>query len=105
MRGAGLLPGAAAWNSGLPDASQLGSPYRIQTYDHRLHNAVVRNGSLWTVHTAGLPANGEIESAAITRVAGPTLTDGPWNGVVLSPRVTISRMCTPSVMPFASTVW
>ena len=38
-------------------------------------------------------------------VAGPTVTRGSWYGVRLTPRVTISRTCTPSpCMPLASSV-
>lgn len=41
-------------------------------------------------------------SAIITTVAGPTVARGSWYGVALTPRVTISRTCTPSVIRLAS---
>ena len=43
-------------------------------------------------------------SAMITTVAGPTVTRGSWYGVDFTPRVTISRTCTPSVMSLARSV-
>ena len=40
----------------------------------------------------------------MTTVAAVTTTRGSWYGVDRTPRVTISRTCTPSVMPLASIV-
>ena len=40
----------------------------------------------------------------ITTVAGPIVTRGSWYGVLFTPRVTISRMCTPSRMSLARNV-
>ena len=38
-------------------------------------------------------------------IVGPhRLSDGCWNGLAFTPRVTISRQCTSVVMPFASAV-
>ena len=41
---------------------------------------------------------GSLCSAMITTVAGPMVMRGSWYGVDFTPRVTISRMCTPSVI-------
>src|SRR4051812_34681970 len=48
--------------------------------------------------------SGSLCSAMITTVAGPTVTRGSWYGVRLTPRVTMSRTCTPSVMSLARSV-
>ena len=51
-------PVAGTWADTLPDAPQLGTAARLQTNDARIMNAVIRNGSLWACHTAGMPAAG-----------------------------------------------
>ena len=50
------------------------------------------------------PSAAALCSAAITMVGLPTVNVGFWYGVDLRPRVTISRMCTPSCISLASTV-
>ena len=47
---------------------------------------------------------GTLCSAMITTVAGPIVTRGSWYGVLFTPRVTISRTCTPSRMSLARNV-
>ncbi|MCC6461913.1 MAG: PKD domain-containing protein [Saprospiraceae bacterium] len=52
------------WSFTGPDAPQLGSPNRIQAGDARIQSPpVFRNGSLWAVQTAFLPANNPNHSA------------------------------------------
>ena len=61
----------------------------------------------WTVNSdrPSTDGSGALYSAMITTVAGPADIRGSWYGVDLGPRVTISRMCTPSpVMSFAARV-
>ncbi len=47
---------------------------------------------------------GSLCSAMTTTVAGPTVTRGSWYGVDFTPRVVISRTCTPSCMSLAAIV-
>ena len=46
-------------------APQLGSEQKIQTNDGRIQNAVFRNGSLWTTHTAYLAVGGSPTRTAV----------------------------------------
>ena len=48
--------------------------------------------------------SGSLCSAMITTVAGPAEKRGSWYGVDFGPRVTISRMWTPSVISLARSV-
>ena len=61
----------------------------------------VVNSVMPSVTVAGI---GSLCSAMITTVAGPTVTRGSWYGVDFTPRVVISRMCTPSCMSLAAIV-
>ena len=54
-----------------------------------------------SVTVAGLAS---LCSAMMTTVAGPIVIRGSWYGVDFTPRVTISRMCTPSVIWLADNV-
>ena len=47
---------------------------------------------------------GVLNSATMTTVALPITNRGSWFGVRLTPRVTISRMCAPSVIAFFASV-
>ena len=63
----------------------------------------------WTVKSvrpaASVSGLAFFHSAMMTTVAGPIVTRGSWYGVRFMPRVTISRMCTPSPrMSFAASV-
>ncbi len=61
----------------------------------------VVNRVMPSVTVAGI---GSLCSAMMTTVAGPTVTRGSWYGVDFTPRVTIRRTCTPSVMSLARRV-
>ena len=61
---------------------------------------VVKSASPWST-VSGV---GSLCSAMITMVAGPTVTRGSWYGVDFTPRVHISRTCTPSLIPLAASV-
>jgi hypothetical protein len=54
------FPASSAWESWVDGdfAPQLGSTQKIHNNDSRIQNTVYRNGSLWSTHTAFLPANG-----------------------------------------------
>ena len=62
----------------------------------------------WTVNSvmpfSTTSGRGTLCSAMITTVAGPIVTRGSWYGVLFTPRVTISRTCTPSRMSLARNV-
>ena len=61
----------------------------------------VVNSVMPSVTVAGI---GSLCSATITTVAGPMVRRGSWYGVDFTPRVTIRRTCTPSVMPLTCRV-
>ena len=61
-------------------------------------------GALQRVTGLTVVGNGSLCSAMITTVAGPIVIRGSWYGVDFTPRVTISRTCTPSVISFARRV-
>jgi uncharacterized repeat protein (TIGR01451 family) len=56
-----FLPGSGLFSTNLPynviqiDADQPGTTTDVSTNDPRLHNAVFRDGRLWTTHSAGYP--------------------------------------------------
>ena len=53
---------------------------------------------------AATAAAGCLCSGTITIVAGPTVIRGSWYGVRFTPRVTMRRTWTPSVIPLARSV-
>jgi hypothetical protein len=61
----------------------------------------VVNSVIPSVTVAG---SGSLCSAMTTTVAGPMVIRGSWYGVDFTPRVTIRRTCTPSVILLARRV-
>ena len=59
---------ATHWQSGAPGgadfAPQLGTTYKLQTNDDRIHNLKQRNGKLYCAYTAHLPATGTATRAS-----------------------------------------
>jgi hypothetical protein len=48
-------PSSETWRDDFDNAPQLGSTDTVRSNDGRIMNALVRNGSLWCTHMAGLP--------------------------------------------------
>ncbi len=69
-----------AWSISVPNAKQLGTSALIETNDTRLQNAVLRNGTLWVVHTVSLSTSVRDHAAVkwweIEAATGLTINDG-----------------------------
>ncbi|MCE9612787.1 MAG: hypothetical protein K8T26_00835 [Lentisphaerae bacterium] len=76
----GFFPASTPWNNTPADAPQLGSAQLIETNDGRLMQAALRNGRLWCVHSAGMPAVAPTRASVkwweINPVTGATMQSG-----------------------------
>ena len=62
---------ALGWSAFVPGAPRAGKP-NLDASDDRLQNALVRNGSLWTTHSIGLPRLGSNHAAVQWWEINPT---------------------------------
>lgn len=63
-----------------PDAPAMGSNTLLDTVDHRLMNAVFRNGSIWAAHAIGLSGRAacrwyEVDPVALSLIQSGTISD------------------------------
>jgi len=63
--GTGFFVVANNFRTSQIDAEQLGTSGLIATNDHRMINAVFRNGSIWCTHSGGLPAETTADRTAV----------------------------------------
>ena len=77
VAGSGLFTVVNNFSGNMVDASQLGTATRVSTNDSRLIDAVFRNGTIWCVHSGGLPVSSVNRTAVLWYQIDPATMPNP----------------------------